>query len=109
MTTNDKLSLEDSIKSFVEYLDGFDYESGDTPCLHLSWYRAGNNRRKKMKENGSSFVAMKCSVAIKRPDIEQAEADGYLFEHFTTTGEDLVNCVQECRKITSEYIEKVYG
>lgn len=105
----DKLSLEEAIHSFVEYLDKFDYESGDTPCLHMSWYRAGNNRRKRMQENGSSFTVMECSVAIKRPDVEQAYKDGYLFEHFGSRGENLTECVRECRKLTSEYIEKVYG
>lgn len=105
----DSLSLEESIKSFVEYLDGFNYESGDTPCLHMSWYRSGNNRRNKMIKNNSSFTKMQCSVAIKRPDVKKAYEDGYLYEHFTATGEDLVACVAECRKTTSEYIERVYG
>lgn len=109
MMKNTENNLEHAIKDFVAYLDKFDYESGDTPCLHLSWYRSGNSRREKMQANGSLLLEMDCHVAIKRPDVEQAYKDGYLFEYFKASGENLLACVAECRRKTAEYIERVYG
>lgn len=86
----------------IKYLDSLDFVPGDSPCLHISWYRSGNNRRKVMQKNGSPFLVVRCSVAIARYD--EPPQYNMEFDHFTAESEDPEEALNNVMEQVKEYV-----
>ncbi len=85
--------LEQKIMEFIEYLDSIDQWQGDTPCLHMSFFRNGNNRRKMIKKNNSPMITLDCQVFIKTSEYK-------IIVHKAISGIGLrpSEAIDECRK-----------
>ncbi len=101
------MTLEQAIIDLISYLDTLDQEQGDNIQLYMNWGRAGNNRRKTMIRNGSSFLTLSCHASIKLPDPKRTHI--WKFCHLSGEGETPTESVLSCHQNIREYIELVYG
>ncbi len=97
-------TLEEKIINFISYLDTIDKEQGDTPCLHMSWFRAGNNRRKTMIKNGSPFLSLQASVHIAKPKNTFGAT-----KYFKSIGESPSKVIDDLYEDIVSYMKDTYG